>query len=111
MKFTYSLLFIVFLFISNLCFGQVANCQSHKFVSTATSLYPSSENLRSDTFDILKYTINLDITDFSNQIIRGNTVVRFTPKLNLQSKISLDLLKMTSDSIVQNATQNLKRLS
>jgi len=104
MKSFYSLLFIVFLILNESCFAQVKNCQSHKSSATTSSIYYSPENLRSDTFDIIKYTINLDITDFANQKIKGNTLVRYTPKLNGQTKISLDLLKMTIDSITQNST-------
>lgn len=95
---------ILFLFISQVIVAQVTNCQSHKSSATAASIYYSSENLRSDTFDILKYTINLDITDFVNKKIKGYTIVRFAPKINGQNNISLDLLKMTIDSITQNST-------
>ncbi len=95
---------IVFLLISQVIVAQVTNCQSHKSSATSASIYYSSENLRSDTFDILKYTINLDITDFANQKIKGHTIVRFAPKLNGQTKIGLDLLKMTIDSITQNSS-------
>ena len=102
MKSFYSLLFIVFLIINKLSFAKVTNCQSHKTLATTSSIYYSPENLRSDTFDIIKYTINLDITDFANQKITGNTIVRYAPKLNGQTKISLDLLKLTIDSITQN---------
>jgi hypothetical protein len=92
---------IVFLLFCNLSRAQIASCQSHKSAAVASSMYYSAENLRSDTMDVLKYTINLDITDFANQKIKGNTVVRFAPKLNGQSSIKLDLLKMTIDSIKQ----------
>lgn len=105
MKSFYSLLFIVFLILNEPCFAQVKNCQSHKSSATTSSIYYSPENLRSDTFDIIKYTVNLDITDFANQKIKGNTIVRYAPKLNGQAKICLDLLKMTIDSITQNSTQ------
>lgn len=84
-------------------FAQKMNCQSNKASGVAASIYYSPENLRSDTIDVLKYTINLDITDFVNKKIKGNTVIRFTPKMNNQSKISFDLLKMTIDSIKQNS--------
>jgi hypothetical protein len=84
--------------------AQTISCQSHKAAGIVSSIYYSPENLRSDTIDVLKYTINLDITDFTNQKIKGNTIVRFAPKLPGQNKISLDLLKMTIDSIVQNNT-------
>ena len=101
-KYIYSFVFIVFLFKNSSVLSQVHNCQSSKISGVTAPIYYSPENLRSDTFDILKYTINLDITDFANQKIKGHTIVRFAPKLNSQSKISLDLLKMTIDSIKQN---------
>lgn len=95
-------LFFIFLFFNFFKInGQVLNCQSHR-QSSAASIYYAPENLRSDTIDIIKYTINLDITDFAGQKISGNTIVRFAPKLNAQNKIRLDLLKMTIDSIKQN---------
>lgn len=95
-------LFFIFLFFNLLKInGQVMNCQAHR-QSSAASIYYAPENLRSDTMDVIKYTINLDVTDFAGQKISGNTVVRFAPKLNAQNKIRLDLLKMTIDSIKQN---------
>jgi hypothetical protein len=101
MKLFYSFLFIVFLLKGS---GQIVNCQSHKSGASASSIYYSPENLRSDTFNILKYTINLDITDFANQKIGGHTIVRYAPKVNTQNKLSLDLLKMVIDSVKQNST-------
>ncbi len=102
MKLAYTFVLIVFLCISNLSVAQTINCQSHKSAAVASSIYYSPENLRSDTIDILKYTINLDITDFANQKISGNTIVRFAPKINGQTSLKLDLLKMTIDSIKHN---------
>lgn len=58
-----------------------------------------ADNSRSDTIDILKYTITLTITDFTTDTIRGNCVVRFAPRMNNISTLSLDLLKLTIDSI------------
>lgn len=95
--FSYILVFLSF----NCIQAQEISCQSAKKTATTASLYPCVENLRSDTIDVLKYTINLDITDFAGKTIKGNTIVRFAPKMNAQSKISLDLLKMTIDSIKQ----------
>lgn len=79
--------------------AQVKTCQDVKGARNMASIYYSQENLRSDTFDILKYTINLDITDFAGKKIKGNTVVKFKPKMNGQPKIRLDLLKLTLDSV------------
>ncbi len=58
-----------------------------------------ASNLRSDTIDILNYTINLNITDFTTNIIHGNTAVKFTPKVNGVTTLSLDLLELNIDSI------------
>jgi hypothetical protein len=79
--------------------AQVGTCQTNKSAQTAASIYYSAENLRSDTINILKYTVNVDITDFVKDTIRGNCTVKFTPKMNAQNKIRLDLLKMFVDSI------------
>ena len=100
------LTYLLFLFIAsiNISYSQVKNCQGLKTVGiNSTPLYYSSENLRSDTMDVLKYTINLDITDFTNQKISGNTIVRFAPKINGQNKLRLDLLKLIIDSVKQNS--------
>jgi len=82
--------------------SQEISCQKLKSAVNTATLYYSPENLRSDTFDILKYTINLNISDFVTDTIRGNTLVKFKPKLNGQNKIRLDLLKMKIDSVKLN---------
>ncbi len=79
--------------------AQVGTCQNFKSASSAASIYLSPENLRSDTINILKYTINVNITDFIKDTIRGNTTIKFTPKISGQNKLRLDLLKMFVDSI------------
>ena len=78
--------------------SQSVGCQSGKN-SSLPPMYYSAENLRSDTFDILKYTINLEIGNFTNKQIIGNTAIRFAPKMNNRTFIRTDLLKLTVDSI------------
>jgi aminopeptidase N len=96
---------IVFLLNLTLAaYSQVGSCQKIKSAQSTYSLYYCPENLRSDTIDILKYTINLDITDFTTDTIRGNTIVKFKPKVNGQNKLRLDLLKMKIDSIELNSS-------
>jgi aminopeptidase N len=56
-------------------------------------------NTRSDTVDILNYEINLDFTDFATQVISGNCVVSYTPKMNGINVVNFDLLKLNIDSI------------
>ncbi len=63
-----------------------------------------AQNSRSDTFDILHYTIKLNITDFVSDTIRGGTTLKYTPKINGQTELDLDLLHMTIDSVVENNT-------
>lgn len=89
---------IVLIFSTVFLAAQGPDC-SHRKSSVTQPVYASASNDRSDTIDILKYTINLEITDFTNKIIKGNTVVKFTPKLPNVNVIHLDLLKLTIDSI------------
>src|SRR5687768_11404051 len=58
-----------------------------------------ASNLRSDTVDILHFTINLNITDFTGKIITGNTMVKFTPKISGVTQLRLDLLELIIDSV------------
>jgi len=83
--------------------GQVAGCQALRSMQT-NSLYYSAENLRSDTFDILKYTINLEIGNSATNLLKGNAQVRFAPKMNGRNYIRLDLLRLTVDSVKENST-------
>lgn len=56
------------------------------------------DNSRSDTFNIIHYAINLDITDISGKTINGFCIIQLTPKLNNISIINLDLLALSVDS-------------
>ena len=66
------------------------------------NLSSQAEKARSDTIDILNYTINLDITDFTNKTISGNCKIHFQSKMNGVNSVSLDLLQLNIDSINQN---------
>lgn len=66
---------------------------------------PDTNGLRSDTINVLHYTINLTITDFVTDTLRGSTVVQFTPKMNSIKTLCLDLEHMKVDSIVMNNTR------
>ena len=92
----------LFIFCSTSVVAQ--SCQqkhdpSHFSKSHSDDVAVMASNLRSDTIDILNYTINLNITDFTTNVIHGNTAVKFTPKLNGVNKLNLDLLELTIDSI------------
>jgi aminopeptidase N len=61
---------------------------------------PDTNGLRSDTINVLSYTITMNITDFTYDTLKGNTVVRFTPKMNNIHTLSLDLLHFIVDSVM-----------
>jgi len=61
-------------------------------------------NNRSDTVDILNYEINLDFTNFVSQVISGNCVITYTPKINGINTINFDLLALNIDSITSQNT-------
>ncbi len=54
---------------------------------------------RSDSLDILNYTINLDITDFASKTIKGNCVIQLTPKVEELQKLRFDLEGLVADSV------------
>ncbi len=49
--------------------------------------------------DILHYTINLNITDFKNKKIGGNTEIKLSPNKESLQKITLELFKLEVDSV------------
>ena len=57
---------------------------------------------RSDTFDIAKYTIELDVTDYVGQYIVANTRIDFTPLFANRTNITLDLKTLEVDSVLYN---------
>src|ERR1051326_4272956 len=97
---------IFILFISAISFSLFSqeNFCKHPFLSPVLEGKQKGEalfadSLRSDTIDILKTTINLQITDFAGKTISGNAQIDFVPKMNNISTLSLDLLKLMVDSV------------
>lgn len=97
MKNYWILFFLLFLSIK----GSAQHC-SHKGAKYHDRT--SNENLRSDTIDVINYSIALDIRDFAGQTISGSTTVKFRPLMNGVTSLSLDLLEMTVDSVKKNST-------
>lgn len=99
-RFSYFVLALFCAFISN-AFAQT--CQQKYSADNSKALSQDAavmaSNLRSDTVDVLNYNISLNITDFTTEIIFGNTQVKFTPKINGLTTLSLDLLELTVDSV------------
>jgi hypothetical protein len=99
-------LFVFFLLAAAVSKGQnPGHCQSAKHLAPNLSVLTAPENLRSDTADILKYTVALNVTDFTTNTISGNTIVRFSPKINGLDYLCLDLLELIVDSVTYNNSQ------
>jgi len=67
-----------------------------------TALY--SQDLRSDTLDILHTKIHLDITDFAGESISGYSELTCSPLMANVKNLNVDLLKLTVDSVTMNGS-------
>lgn len=65
----------------------------------------AADNSRSDSVDVLDYTIHLNVTDYAGKTISGYCVVSFKSKIENLPFIDLDLLKLNVDSVIQNNIQ------
>lgn len=83
---------------------QEINCKHkhHNFEKNS-----ATDNLRSDTIDVLNYAVDLDFTNASSQQIVGSCQVNFQALMNGVSSISLDLLQMNVDSIKQGSSSSV----
>ncbi len=69
---------------------------------TLTPLQRSQLNesiARSDTFDILNYLINIDVTNYAGHYIKASTTISIHPLMADQSIINLDLFQLQVDSV------------
>lgn len=90
-----------------LLMGTIANAQKNTcqhlkqthVQHAAVDFTDIGNNTRSDTFDILNYTINLDLTDGDNEVLSAQCEVKFKPLMASQSTIRLDLFGLTVDSV------------
>lgn len=95
-KFTLSALLLVFSLLQ-------LSAQSHcKNQNPNPGILASVNDTRSDSIDILKTTINLNITDFANSSISGNAKLNFKAKVNGITVLRVDLLSLTVDSVKKN---------
>jgi len=93
---------ILFLLLGTSVFAQKNTCQHLKqaHVQAADiSFADIGNNTRSDTFDILNYTINLDLTNGSSSLLSAQCEVTFKPLISGQNSIRLDLFGLTVDSV------------
>ncbi len=64
-------------------------------------------NARSDTFDVVHYTINLIVPDINDKQVYGVTDLQIQPLVNNLDTITLDLFGFSADSVwVENETTN-----
>ena len=87
----------LFLMASIYTNANASNVVSTKYFSGP--LIPDTNGLRSDTINVLNYTITMNITDLATDTLKGNTIVKYVPKMNGLKSISLDLLHFTVDSV------------
>ena len=74
---------------------------SHAWVAPGPGISNASQtDLRSDSIDIIKITINGDLTDFAGRVIYANTIVEFESLVSGIDAIELDLLGLQVDSVV-----------
>ena len=78
----------IFLFISSFAFSQHAH---HTF--------QTEEGRRSDTLNVLHYEIELDLTDSISKELKGVAEITLLSKQNGLTKVNLDLLLLTVDSV------------
>lgn len=98
------LLTLICFFSASVHFAQNISCQSQKAHNASIPPYYCAENLRSDTFDVFKYWINLEIGNSTNKFIKGNAKIKFAPKQNNKTFIRFDLLKLVVDSVKENTS-------
>jgi aminopeptidase N len=70
--------------------------------NTMPSTCVAPYDTRSDSIDIIKTQLDLDITDFTNSRIKGVATIEFVPKVAGVKALRLDLLKLTVDSVLVN---------
>jgi len=84
-------------------FSLICVCSLTQLLFAQTS-YPTDP--RSDSIDILKNTITLDIIDFAGKTISGNCVIDLKAKVNGVQTVNFDFIELTIDS-VKSGAQNL----
>lgn len=96
------LLIVIFVVaISSISLANNKNAQNKTPKFSANVFKIKANNSRSDTIDILNYSIDLNITNFTSKVISGSCTVRFAAKVNGVNQLDLDLLKLSVDSVKQ----------
>lgn len=85
------------------------SCQTQhhlRHLNLSPSFKSGNESLRSDTTNVLNYSIYLDFTNAGSSIISGSTQVKFEALMDMNT-ISLDLLQLQVDSVIHDGNQLL----
>ncbi len=90
----------ILLFLASYGLNAQYNCMDTKQALSAMSSPSINNNAKSDTFDILHYQINLDLSAIASQSFKANAKVFFNPKINGASKLNLDLHQLQVDSVL-----------
>lgn len=69
-----------------------------------TTLCGMAQSSHRDRIDIHHYDITMEVTDFNNFIIYGNTSITFNVTTNQLSSVMLDFYKLTVDSVILNSS-------
>ncbi|MEQ1744162.1 MAG: M1 family metallopeptidase [Saprospiraceae bacterium] len=75
-------------------------CAKGKKMLAALPLPNAAPDTRSDSIDIQKTTLDLDVSDFAGKTIHGSAKIEFAAKVPGVTEMRLDLLGMTIDSVV-----------
>jgi hypothetical protein len=94
-------LIVLFIFLSGSVF---ANTNTRRVKNIVEALKEAKRTTATDSFEVEKYIINLDMRDFAAQTIKGYTDVLVTVKANGLGTIKLDLLKLTVTQVSINNT-------
>jgi len=103
-----TLLFLIPVFLISIVSAKAKTSTCKKSLNNmylSGPLIPDTNGIRSDTINILHYTITLNITDFVTDTLRGNTLITYVPKMNNVKTISFDLLHFTVDSVKMGASK------
>ncbi len=83
----------------------------NSFLFNAYSQKKQNNALISDTIDVLHYNINIEVAYYNSNQISGFTELTIVPKINNLQSLSLELLKLTVDSVkVNNSITNFNQI-
>lgn len=96
-------LLAAFVFMLSLAGHAQYNCQQNKQLHNQNiTTVPINNNGKSDSLSIMHYALNLDMTSIQSGQMKGVAKLTLTPKMAGITRVNLDLLNLTVDSILLN---------